>query len=128
MPSDDMTTAAAPVAALRRTQRTRSKARIRQSGPAGMSARTGAGSGRSPRPEADGKAAPRMEEAKMTPIHAEANPFLAWQEQSLQQKARSLLSVADCVAREGWGDAVVTHLRQAAHDLLALARPEEPAG
>jgi hypothetical protein len=52
---------------------------------------------------------------------AETDPPPIRQRQSLQERARDLLSVADCVAREGWGDAVAAHLRQAAHDLLELA-------
>jgi hypothetical protein len=59
---------------------------------------------------------------------AEASPPHPGLPQSLQEKARDLLSVADCVAREGWGDTVAAHLRQAAQDLLELARPKELAG
>jgi hypothetical protein len=58
-------------------------------------------------------------------IDATANPLLVREQQSLQERARDLLSVADCVMREGWGDIVAAHLRQAAHDLLQLARPKE---
>jgi hypothetical protein len=42
-------------------------------------------------------------------------------EPNIRQRARVLLSVADCVKREGWGDAVAAQLRQAARDLLGMA-------
>lgn len=42
------------------------------------------------------------------------------EERSLQQQAHHLLSIAESVTREGWGDLVATHLRQAAFDLLRL--------
>ena len=64
----------------------------------------------------------------MISLRADTGPFALWDAQSLREKAEDLLSVADCVAREGWGDAVAAHLRQAAHDLLRLARPGERAG
>jgi hypothetical protein len=60
----------------------------------------------------------------MSAVRTGANPLRAAEAQALQEKARDLLSVADCVAREGWGDTVAAHLRQAAHDLLRLARPK----
>ena len=69
----------------------------------------------------------RDEGAEMTPIQAEASAPSLGEEQSLREKAKDLLSVADCVMREGWGDAVAAHLRQAAHDLLQLAHPKELA-
>lgn len=65
---------------------------------------------------------------KMDPVLAEAGLLHVWPQQLLQEKARDLLAVADCVAREGWGDTVAAHLRQAAQDLLELAHPEELAG
>jgi hypothetical protein len=66
-----------------------------------------------------------VEEAAMSSFHATKSPLLLWEEQALREKAEDLLSVADRVAREGWGDTVAAHLRQAAHDLLQLARSEE---
>jgi hypothetical protein len=42
-------------------------------------------------------------------------------ERIVRQRALVLLSVAECVKREGWGDAVAAQLRQAAQDLLAIA-------
>jgi hypothetical protein len=63
----------------------------------------------------------------MSIIDAEASPLLLSDKQSLQERARDLLSVAECVTREGWGDTVAAHLRQAAQDLLRLASPKEPA-
>ena len=64
----------------------------------------------------------------MNAIDNETSPLLVWELQSLREKAQDLLSVADCVAREGWGDTVAAHLRQAAHDLLELAYPGQLAG
>ncbi|HJU20399.1 MAG TPA: hypothetical protein VJ770_28420 [Stellaceae bacterium] len=58
----------------------------------------------------------------------EASPSVSWERQSLREKAEDLLSVAECVTQEGWGDTVAAHLRQAAHDLLRLARPQELSG
>ncbi|MGH7112531.1 MAG: hypothetical protein ACREFK_19165 [Stellaceae bacterium] len=46
----------------------------------------------------------------------------------MRETAEDLLSVADSVAQEGWGDTVAAHLRQAAHDLLRLAHPKKLAG
>ena len=43
-----------------------------------------------------------------------------WDQHSLRQDALNLLSVADCVTKEGWSDAVAAQLRQAAHDLLGM--------
>jgi hypothetical protein len=40
---------------------------------------------------------------------------------TVRQRAMALLSVADCVKREGWGDGVAAQLRQAAYDLLGMA-------
>ena len=42
-------------------------------------------------------------------------------QRSLQQEALNLLSLADCVAEEGWSETVAVQLRQAAHDLLGMA-------
>jgi hypothetical protein len=70
---------------------------------------------------------PRLEGSQTPPARGEADAFGPWEEQSLREKAEGLLSVADCVMREGWGDTVAAHLRQAAQDLLRLARPEELA-
>jgi hypothetical protein len=64
----------------------------------------------------------------MDPVLAEASLLHVRQQQSLQGQARDLLAVADCVAREGWGDTVAAHLRQAAQDLLELAHRKEVAG
>lgn len=64
----------------------------------------------------------------METVRPAAGPLPGEEERALQEKARDLLSVADCVAREGWGDTVAAHLRQAAQDLLRLARPKELAG
>jgi hypothetical protein len=66
----------------------------------------------------------RTEERETSSLRAGASPLRAAEAQALQDKARDLLSVADCVAREGWGDMVAAHLRQAAHDLLQLADPK----
>jgi hypothetical protein len=66
----------------------------------------------------------RVERARTRAPRAGANPPRAAETQALQEKARDLLLVADCVAREGWGDTVAAHLRQAAHDLLKLAHPK----
>lgn len=62
------------------------------------------------------------------PLPVEAAPLAAWEEQSLRQKAAGLLSVAECVTREGWGEAVAAHLRQAAQDLLRLSEPGHRPG
>ena len=70
----------------------------------------------------------RAAETGMSSVRTEASPLAAWEEHSLEEKAEDLLSVADCVMREGWGDTVAAHLRQAAHDLLRLAHPQELAG
>ena len=70
---------------------------------------------------------PHIEGAPMTPIRTEASAPGLREERSLREKAEDLLSVADCVMREGWGDTVAAHLRQAAQDLLRLAHPEESA-
>lgn len=43
---------------------------------------------------------------------------------TVQQRALILLSVAESVKREGWGDAVAVELRRAAHDLLMIAGDE----
>jgi len=42
-------------------------------------------------------------------------------QRSLRQEALNLLSLADCVAEEGWSETVAAQLRQAAHDLLGMA-------
>lgn len=57
------------------------------------------------------------------PARTETDASGAGGERSLRETAEDLLSVADSVAQEGWGDTVAAHLRQAAHDLLRLARP-----
>lgn len=62
------------------------------------------------------------------PPRAETDTPGARAERSLRETAEDLLSVADSVTREGWGDTVAAHLRQAAYDLLRLARPGELAG
>jgi hypothetical protein len=40
---------------------------------------------------------------------------------AVRQRALVLLSVADRVKSEGWDDAVAAQLRQAAHELIAMA-------
>jgi hypothetical protein len=45
---------------------------------------------------------------------------------TVRQRALVLLSVADCVKQEGWGDAVAAQLRQAAEDLLGIASDTVP--
>jgi hypothetical protein len=42
-------------------------------------------------------------------------------EHTVRQRAEILLSVADCVNKEGWDDGVAAQLRQAAYDLLEMA-------
>ena len=46
---------------------------------------------------------------------------ILWDERMVRQRALTLLSLADCVNSEGWGDAVAAQLRKAAHDLLSMA-------
>jgi hypothetical protein len=46
---------------------------------------------------------------------------ISWDEPTVRLRALTLLSLADCVNSEGWGDAVAAQLRQAAHDLLSMA-------
>lgn len=70
----------------------------------------------------------RIAEAQNDPPRAKADAPGAWEERSLREKAEDLLSVADSVMQEGWGDTVAAHLRQAARDLLQLAHPEELSG
>ncbi len=46
---------------------------------------------------------------------------VAWDLDVVRQRALVLLSVADNVKSEGWGDGVAAQLRQAAHDLVVMA-------
>jgi hypothetical protein len=46
---------------------------------------------------------------------------VAWDLDVVRQRALALLSVADSVKSEGWGDGVAVQLRRAARDLLVLA-------
>lgn len=60
---------------------------------------------------------------EIPPARVEADVLGAQAERSLRETAEDLLSVADSVTREGWGDTVAAHLRQAAYDLLRLTHP-----
>lgn len=69
-----------------------------------------------------------MNPIQASSLQAEAHAPGEWEERSLREKAEDLLSVAECVTQEGWGDAVAAHLRQAAHDLLQLVHPQKLGG
>lgn len=70
----------------------------------------------------------RLTGMETTPAQTGTDTPGARTERSLRETAEDLLSVADSVAQEGWGDTVAAHLRQAAHDLLRLAHPKKLAG
>ena len=46
---------------------------------------------------------------------------VAWDQNAVKQRALVLLSLADSVKREGWGDGVAAQLQQAAYDLIVMA-------
>jgi len=46
---------------------------------------------------------------------------VAWDLEVVRQRALVLLSVADSVKSEGWGDGVAAQLRRAARDLVEMA-------
>jgi hypothetical protein len=46
---------------------------------------------------------------------------VAWDLDVVRQRALVLLSVADSVKSEGWGDGVAAQLRRAARDLVEMA-------
>ena len=46
---------------------------------------------------------------------------VAWDPDVVRQRALVLLSVADSVNSEGWGDGVAAQLRRAARDLVEMA-------
>ena len=46
---------------------------------------------------------------------------VAWDLEVVRQRALVLLSVADSVKSEGWGDGVAAQLRRAARDLFEMA-------
>jgi hypothetical protein len=46
---------------------------------------------------------------------------VVWDQRTVRQRALGLLAVADRVKSEGWDDGVAAQLRQAAHELIAIA-------
>ena len=53
---------------------------------------------------------------------------VAWDLEMVRQRALVLLSVADSVKSEGWGDGVAAQLRRAARDLVEMATDPSARG